>query len=402
MAVDRDPRLVDVGNAIEQHPDQGRELVRHRVADCVGNVDGGGAAVDGGLDAPAHEVVLGARAVLARPLHVVRVVPGERHAVRDRLVHLVGFHLELMFHVQRAGRDESVDAWTLAPLSGPRRSARYSARVARARPQTVAFLTRFAISRTASKSPLDAIGNPASITSTPISSRTSEMRSFSWRFIDAPGDCSPSRRVVSKMKTRSGSFVLLMGLVPSSTQVDCGAIAVSASPERRSRTNARVLGRSGAPKSKAPAEAGRKCRQSRDTAPPGGRPDLTRIADAIDAGAHRWLPCSGAALSRAIRLVEPHKTSASGHLSIRLSKGLFQNPIPGRDRLQSRRSTPRSKAVRAAGRSAMAGGRPAQRISGSVARLVNQAILGDPGHHGAQPPRRPTRLRVRQRAGAWP
>src|SRR3546814_10843573 len=30
------------------------------------------------------------------------------------------------------------------------------------------------------------------------------MRSFSSRFIDAPGDCSPSRRVVSKMRTWFG------------------------------------------------------------------------------------------------------------------------------------------------------------------------------------------------------
>ena len=45
-----------------------------------------------------------------------------------------------------------------------------SARPERARPQTVDFFASLAISFTASKSPLEAIGNPASITSTPNSS----------------------------------------------------------------------------------------------------------------------------------------------------------------------------------------------------------------------------------------
>ncbi len=78
-----------------------------------------------------------------------------------------------------------------------------SMRTARERPATVEFLTILATSRTASKSPFEAIGKPASMTSTPISSRSVAMRIFSSRFIDAPGDCSPSRNVVSKMMTRS-------------------------------------------------------------------------------------------------------------------------------------------------------------------------------------------------------
>ncbi len=77
-----------------------------------------------------------------------------------------------------------------------------SPRPARARPHTVAFLTSLAISRTASKSPLEAMGKPASITSIAISSRRSAILIFSSRFIDAPGDCSPSRKVVSKIMTR--------------------------------------------------------------------------------------------------------------------------------------------------------------------------------------------------------
>ena len=75
---------------------------------------------------------------------------------------------------------------------------------ARARPHTTDFLSSLATSWTAWKSPSEAIGKPASITSTPMASRTSATRSFSATVIEQPGDCSPSRKVVSKMITRSG------------------------------------------------------------------------------------------------------------------------------------------------------------------------------------------------------
>ncbi len=85
---------------------------------------------------------------------------------------------------------------------------------ARARPATVAFLMRLAISDTASKSPVDAIGKPASMMSTPISSSRSATSSFSSSVMEAPGDCSPSRKVVSKIRTRSlgDALVAVMGL----------------------------------------------------------------------------------------------------------------------------------------------------------------------------------------------
>ncbi len=59
-----------------------------------------------------------------------------------------------------------------------------------------------AIVRTAARSPGDATGKPASMMSTPRSDSAAATSNFSSRFIVAPGDCSPSRRVVSKMRTR--------------------------------------------------------------------------------------------------------------------------------------------------------------------------------------------------------
>ncbi len=82
---------------------------------------------------------------------------------------------------------------------------RMSAGAVRARPHTTgpSFAKRVAMACTLSKSPADAMGKPASITSTPSSASASAMRSFSSRFMEKPGDCSPSRSVVSKTMTRS-------------------------------------------------------------------------------------------------------------------------------------------------------------------------------------------------------
>ena len=71
---------------------------------------------------------------------------------------------------------------------------------ARERPQTTLSFTVSAMARTASKSPLEAMGKPASITSTRISSSSRASSIFSSWLMEAPGDCSPSRMVVSKMR----------------------------------------------------------------------------------------------------------------------------------------------------------------------------------------------------------
>ena len=77
----------------------------------------------------------------------------------------------------------------------------------RASPQTVAAVTTLAMSLTLAKSPGEAIGNPASITSTPSCTSAWAISSFSVRFMLAPGDCSPSRSVVSKMRIVRGAVI---------------------------------------------------------------------------------------------------------------------------------------------------------------------------------------------------
>ncbi|MCY1274946.1 hypothetical protein D3C80_481990 [compost metagenome] len=99
----------------------------------------------------------------------------------------------------------AMKVWMRAELAPTRASAArsISASTARDRLHTVLSLMLSAMALTASKSPGLAMAKPASITSTRMRSRALAMRSFSSLVIDAPGLCSPSRKVVSKMMTRS-------------------------------------------------------------------------------------------------------------------------------------------------------------------------------------------------------
>ena len=63
--------------------------------------------------------------------------------------------------------------------------------------------TSRAMRRTDSASSFDAIGNPASMMSTPSVSSCRASWSFSSIRSENPGACSPSRNVVSKMVNRS-------------------------------------------------------------------------------------------------------------------------------------------------------------------------------------------------------
>src|SRR2546425_949349 len=73
---------------------------------------------------------------------------------------------------------------------------------ARARLQIVGPSTSCAMRRTASKSPGELYANPASMMSTPSRANCLATINFSSGFMAAPGDCSPSRSVVSKMRIR--------------------------------------------------------------------------------------------------------------------------------------------------------------------------------------------------------
>ena len=82
-----------------------------------------------------------------------------------------------------------------------------SPRVPRAALQISALNPASAISFTASNSPSETAAKPASITSTPSSSKRCAIRSLFSGIKDTPGVCSPSRSVVSKTLIFSGRWL---------------------------------------------------------------------------------------------------------------------------------------------------------------------------------------------------
>src|SRR5258707_936966 len=95
--------------------------------------------------------------------------------------------------------------------------------LARHRPATVESLITPATACTASKSPFEEAGKPASITSTRMRSSCLAMRNFSSLVIEAPGLCSPSRMVVSNMINLSFMVPLQDEIVKASAAPACAA-----------------------------------------------------------------------------------------------------------------------------------------------------------------------------------
>src|SRR5262245_6870980 len=101
----------------------------------------------------------------------------------------------------------------------------------RARAAITGPRTLVAISCTASNSPSLETGKPASRTSTPRRASCSAISTFSARVSAIPGACSPSRSVVSKIRTTSGSlpFIgdhLLLGMKPGHHRTQLAAHAL--------------------------------------------------------------------------------------------------------------------------------------------------------------------------------
>ena len=160
--------------------------MRHRVADGVGDVDRRRALVDRDLAHLGRELDVGAGRVHRRELDVVDVLLG----VRDRRARLPldvlarGLELVLMWmsdvemNVWIRGRVASLTAFHAASMS---------ATWVRASPAITGPSTVREIACTASKSPGEVIGKPASMTSTPSRASWWAISSFSCVFSEMPG-----------------------------------------------------------------------------------------------------------------------------------------------------------------------------------------------------------------------
>src|SRR5436190_5571989 len=103
--------------------------------------------------------------------------------------------------------DVETKTWMRKRSAGSSASAHRSTSCSdtRASPAITGPFTEEAISRTEPHSPSEETGNPASITSTPSRASCSAISTFSALDSAMPGACSPSRSVVSKNRTTSGS-----------------------------------------------------------------------------------------------------------------------------------------------------------------------------------------------------
>ena len=200
VAVHADHGLVDVRHALAERADHVAHVGRRGVADRVGNVDRRGAGVDGRFDHLAQEIELGARGVLGRELDVAAIA-GRAAARRRRRGRMISC-LSILSLNSRWMALVARKTW----IRGARRAAglprrgrcrrRCSGPARRSPSRECSWRSRC----TASKSPGEAMGKPASMMSTPRSTRAWATSIFSARFMLAPGDCSPSRSVVSKMR----------------------------------------------------------------------------------------------------------------------------------------------------------------------------------------------------------
>ena len=110
VAVNRNDRVADVGNAIDDGAHKSAELLGRRIADGVGNVKNARSGGDCGLGGAAEKIDVGARGVFGRELDVAAFVARIRHHFADLPQRVLTGHFELVFQMQIARREKRVDA----------------------------------------------------------------------------------------------------------------------------------------------------------------------------------------------------------------------------------------------------------------------------------------------------
>ena len=110
--------LVDVRHAILEERDRRAVFLRRRVADGIGQIDGGGAGLDRRLDTAAEIVKRRAGRVHGRPFDVLDQVACAGDSRGDDLEHLGLGLAHLVCEVDGRGRDERMNAPTLRVAHG--------------------------------------------------------------------------------------------------------------------------------------------------------------------------------------------------------------------------------------------------------------------------------------------
>jgi hypothetical protein len=118
------------------------------------------------LRAPGRENRIGTRGIFRRKFHVIAKRLGEADGFASLRQTLLARDAQLVLQVNVGGREEDVNARTRGTFKASQARS-MSGRQARASPAMMGRRMTAAIAFTASKSPSEAMGNPASITSAP-------------------------------------------------------------------------------------------------------------------------------------------------------------------------------------------------------------------------------------------
>ncbi len=110
--------ILRAGDLGEEHAEGGGVLLGRGVADGVGDVDGGGAGLDGDGDDLDEEVGVGAGGVFGGELDVVGEGAGEANGLGGLVKSLGAGDLQLGLEVQVGGGEEGVDAGFFGGLNG--------------------------------------------------------------------------------------------------------------------------------------------------------------------------------------------------------------------------------------------------------------------------------------------
>jgi hypothetical protein len=238
VAVDAQLDVRQARHQLVQAPEERRVLAGHRVPDRVGDVDDGRALLEDDAQDLCGEVHVGASGVHRGELDVV----AQRARLRDRragqALDVLPRGHELVLDVDVRRRQERVDARARAVahrLGGALDVGGMSAREAgdhRALDLARDRAHRLEVAgRGDREAGLDHVDAQAGELVRDLELLRRVQRD--------PGDCSPSRRVVSKMMTRSGSMVCSFVRLGCPSPLVCGFAAATRYSPRRGRRRAR-------------------------------------------------------------------------------------------------------------------------------------------------------------------
>ena len=210
---------MQIGDELVEPAQEVRVLVGDRVPDGVGDVDRRRPLIDRDLADLGRELELGSRGIHGRELDVVRVLLGVRHRGSRLALDVLSGGLQLVLDMDVRGRDEGVDPRPGGVADrtpggvdvghvGPGQAGDH-----RAFDRPGNGLHGLEIARRGDREAgLDHVDPEAG-------QLRGQLSSFSCGLSEIPGDCSPSRRVVSKISTRLGSTGLVMALRPSGSNL---------------------------------------------------------------------------------------------------------------------------------------------------------------------------------------